>query len=175
MSGSTGNRCIIYEKLDALDEARTVADLVRRLKPILGELAYYAVTGEASVMEAREEWHSQYADALYGATASDYNAGLAPASRRQPAGAGAGAAPPVSRRRLTADHGERRQAPPCGRGSPSTRGSLSTRECPSTRGSLSPERRQAPPPPNRPRPGDIPSSLQAIMNGSHPSLKDDDR
>lgn len=71
MSGSTGTRCAIYEKIDALDEARSVADLVKRLKPILSELAYYAITGEAAVMETREEWHSQYADALYSAAASD--------------------------------------------------------------------------------------------------------
>lgn len=146
MLGSTGNRCGIYEKIDALDEARSVADLVRRLKPILSELAYYAVTGEASVMEAREEWHSQYADALYHESASEYNAARAavPAGR---AGVSAGRAGGV----------------PAGRpsGSPSRRRDR--------------DERRPPPPSNRPRPGDIPSSLQAIMNGSHHSLKEDDR
>ena len=82
MSGSTGSRCAIYERIDALDEARTVADLLRRLKPILNELAYYAVTGEAAVMETREEWHSQYTDALYGETSSDHKAGRAAAAGR---------------------------------------------------------------------------------------------
>ena len=61
---ATGNRCVIYDDIDALSEARTVADLVRRLKPILSELAYYGVTGETAVLEAHEEWRSQYTDRL---------------------------------------------------------------------------------------------------------------
>jgi hypothetical protein len=129
MSGTTGNRCEIYKHIDALDEARTVADLVKRLKPILSELAYYAVTGEAAVMETREEWHSQYSDALYHATASDHAADRAPPAR-------GGAAP--------ARAGERRIV-------------------------------QTAPPSNRPSPSSIPSSLRAIMNGSHPSFKESDR
>jgi len=148
MLGSTGNRCVIYENIDALSEARTVADLVRRLKPILSELAYYAVTGEASVMETREEWHSQYADALYYESASDYNAASA-GRAGPPAGLpGRAGVPPAGRP----------GAPPGAR-----------------RHDRDEQRRPAPPPSNRPRPGDIPSSLQAIMNGSHHSLKDDGR
>jgi len=61
---STGNRCAIYDDIDALSEARTVADLVRRLQPILAELAYYGVTGETAVLEAHEEWRTQYTDRL---------------------------------------------------------------------------------------------------------------
>jgi hypothetical protein len=61
---STGNRCVIYDEIEGLSEARTVADLVRRLKPILAELAYYGVTGETAVLEAHEEWRSQYTDRL---------------------------------------------------------------------------------------------------------------
>ena len=61
---STGNRCAIYDDIAALSEARTVADLVRRLQPILNELAYYGVTGETAVLEAHEEWRSQYNDSL---------------------------------------------------------------------------------------------------------------
>ena len=61
---STGNRCVIYDEIEGLSEARTVADLVRRLKPILSELAYYGVTGETAVLEAHEEWRSQYTDRL---------------------------------------------------------------------------------------------------------------
>jgi hypothetical protein len=157
MSGTTGNRCEIYEKIDALDEARTVADLVKRLKPILSELAYYAVTGEAAVMETREEWHSQYADALYGATASDFNADRAAAAAPRAAPARAASA------RAPAPSGAGRVDPGPAR---SGKG----------RGDGGGERRhaQAAPPTNRPRPGDIPPSLQAIMDGSHPSFKEDD-
>jgi len=61
---STGNRCAIYDDIAALSEARTVADLVRRLQPILNELAYYGVTGETAVLEAHEEWRTQYNNTL---------------------------------------------------------------------------------------------------------------
>ncbi len=146
MTSSTGNRCAIYEKIDALDESRTVADLIKRLKPILNELAYYAVTGEAAVMETREEWHTQYADVLYNETASDHNADRAATQRP---GLGRSAMPrpdheTLVRARGQKSAGDRRQA-------------------------------QAAPPANRPRPSNIPSSLQAIMNGSHASFKEEDR
>jgi hypothetical protein len=143
MSGSTGTRCAIYEKIDALDEARSVADLVKRLKPILSELAYYAITGEAAVMETREEWHSQYADALYSAAASDR------ASERASE-----------------------------RASVATRANERTSERPRTQARAQARAQGAQgfasaPPSNRPCPGDLPLSLRAIMNGSHPSFKED--
>jgi hypothetical protein len=56
--------CGLYRAIDALEEAKTVAGLVRRLKPILSELAYHAVMGEGSVLDAREEWREQYLAAL---------------------------------------------------------------------------------------------------------------
>jgi hypothetical protein len=59
-------RCAIYEKIDALGEAKTVAGLAKRLQPILYELAYYGVTGETAILEAREDWHNQYAQLLRG-------------------------------------------------------------------------------------------------------------
>lgn len=61
---TTGNRCSIYSAIDGLDEARTVQDLVKRLKPILSELAYYGINGEAAILESREEWHTQYSGEL---------------------------------------------------------------------------------------------------------------
>jgi len=143
MSSSTGTRCAIYEKIDALDEVRSVADLVKRLKPILSELAYYAITGEAAVMETREEWHSQYADALYSAAASDR------ASERASE-----------------------------RASVATRANERTSERPRTQARAQARAQGAQgfasaPPSNRPCPGDLPLSLRAIMNGSHPSFKED--
>ena len=74
---ATGNRCVIYDDIDALSEARTVADLVRRLKPILSELAYYGVTGETAVLEAHEEWRSQYTDRLRDETPPAASSGAA--------------------------------------------------------------------------------------------------
>lgn len=63
-SGSGVEGCGLYGAIDALEEAKTVAGLVRRLKPILSELAYHAVMGEGSVLDAREEWREQYLAAL---------------------------------------------------------------------------------------------------------------
>ena len=60
----TGERCGIFEDIDNLQEARTVAELVERLRPLLSELAYHAVSGEGAVLEAREEWRTEYGDAL---------------------------------------------------------------------------------------------------------------
>jgi len=61
----TGSRCKIYDKIDALDGARSVQDIVKCLKPILNELAYYAVTGEGAVMDTQEEWHTNFKEALH--------------------------------------------------------------------------------------------------------------
>jgi len=57
---TTGNRCVIFDKINALDQLRTVPELVAALKPILNELAYYSVTSDGSVLEAREEWHTEF-------------------------------------------------------------------------------------------------------------------
>jgi len=65
MAGFTKNRCAIFDRIDELDGAKSVADLVKTLKPILSELAYFAVTGEGAVMEDREEWHTTYKEVLF--------------------------------------------------------------------------------------------------------------
>jgi hypothetical protein len=54
------DRCQIYQRIDELDGTRTVSELTKQLKPILNELAYYAVTGEGAVMESQEEWHTEF-------------------------------------------------------------------------------------------------------------------
>lgn len=70
MLSRTGDRCDIFKRINALGEARTVGELTARLLPILGELAYCAVNGEAAVLESREEWHAQHLSALCGDTAA---------------------------------------------------------------------------------------------------------
>jgi hypothetical protein len=81
---STGNRCVIYDRIDALEDARTVDELVQMLRPILQELAYYGVTGEAAVLEAHEEWHDTYTRRLR--TESDQDqASVATSLARAPA------------------------------------------------------------------------------------------
>ena len=81
---STGNRCVIYDDIEAPAEARSVGDLVRRLKPILSELAYYGVTGETAVLEAHEEWRSQYTDRLRDETQQNAKKGVAARAHAEP-------------------------------------------------------------------------------------------
>ena len=132
---STGNQAI-YDKIDHLDEARTPQELAERLKPILNFLVYYAATGEGAVMDAHEEWHQQYTDALYSADDST-PVGSTSSAPARPQGKGKGKKsvpglePPVEHRRM------------------------------------------AQPPANRPRPSDLSDNLRRIMEGTHPSLKDD--
>lgn len=130
MTHSTGNRCEIYGKIDDLSKSRTLPDLIVRVQAILNELAYYAVNGEAAVMETREEWHSEFADRLYAAAAADHAAAPPMA---------AAAAPQRSKRAAHAGNPNGRNAAPL-------------------------------PPPARARPGSLPPSLQAIMNGTHASF-----
>jgi hypothetical protein len=84
MAHNTGSRCAIYDKIDGLSDARTVPELAARLQVILNELAYYAVNGEAAVMETHEEWHTEFTDRLYTAAASDHAAKSARAKFQSP-------------------------------------------------------------------------------------------
>jgi hypothetical protein len=193
---STGNRCAIYDDIGALSEARTIADLVRRLQPILNELAYYGVTGETAVLEAHEEWRSQYNDSLR-------------------AESGGAAAPPAhvldsARARPATSSGSRAREPePHGSREPEPRGSREPRESRASRDAREPDSRDARAPqrplrladleyegwapaarpaPGRPAPGrpasdrthtpavvnssGVPRALLSIMSGAHPSFRD---
>ena len=68
MFSAVGSKDNIYTKIDKLDEVKTVKELVATLKPILNELAYYAVTGDGAVMEMHETWHNTFTDYIYEAT-----------------------------------------------------------------------------------------------------------
>jgi len=85
MTHNTGSRCAIYDKIDGLGDARTVPELAARLRVILNELAYYAVNGEAAVMETHEEWHTEFTDRLYVAAASEHAVAAARAKVPSPA------------------------------------------------------------------------------------------
>jgi hypothetical protein len=196
---STGNRCVIYDEIEELSEARTVADLVRRLKPILSELAYYGVTGETAVLEAHEEWRSQYTDRLRDEStqpAAQAGGFAAPAAHAAHAAPTFTEMPRVQRQEL-------RAARPSGRESFSSDGS--SRESQASRPSARPSGRSSghassghassghtadrdsypsdrDPMPMRANSGiytpgkvnssGVPRALLAIMSGTHPSLKD---
>jgi hypothetical protein len=142
----------VFTQIDALDEARTVAELVARLKPILNHLAYYAVTGEGAVLEAHEQWHTEYTDRLYEETDSDNRAGRA-------------ALPPQHAEHLP---------PPAPTRRPKQRTPAEQAIAEADAREARAGRRQAAPPPNRPRADALPPSLQAIMDGTHASFKDSD-
>ncbi len=184
---STGNRCAIYDSIDGLDEARTVADLVSRLKPILNELAYYAVTGEAAVMETREEWHTTFTDRLYEDVGKTRASALAaPNGRDLLAKEEARAREARERERLvkeeaaraalnrTPGHGKtlsRRAPKPGGE----TRVPQASHSYASASGFGDSDERLPPAPPsNRPHPSDLSPALRAIMEGTHASFREDD-
>ncbi|MFA6166488.1 MAG: hypothetical protein WC700_07735 [Gemmatimonadaceae bacterium] len=76
------NHRTLSRQIDALDEAKTVSDLVAKLKPILHTLGYYATMSDGAVIESHEEWHEGVTDMLYSGTNEDYTA--APVAQRAP-------------------------------------------------------------------------------------------
>jgi hypothetical protein len=197
---STGNRCVIYDEIEGLSEARTVADLVRRLKPILSELAYYGVTGETAVLEAHEEWRSQYTDRLRDEStqpaeqAGGFGAHAAPtfteaprAPKQEPRPATRG----PSRESFSTGGSSRESQVPraVGRsssgshasGSHASSGHASSGHQRSMRGSERDINQDDPMPmransgiytPGKVNSTGVPRALLAIMSGTHPSLKD---
>jgi hypothetical protein len=161
MNGQAGAHCSIADQIDTLGEARTVGELAARLKPILDKLAYYAVTGEGAVLEAHETWHTMYTDRLYEAAGADRTAALAtaglPSTSTQTV---------IRRGGPHADHekGRTRGARAPGKHSASAEGGFGDSD----------ERLPLAPPSNRPRADNVPASLRAIMDGTHPSLREDD-
>jgi hypothetical protein len=159
---SARNRCDIYTKIDSLDSARSLPELTKQLKVILNELAYYAVTGEGAVMESHEQWREEYTDALYSGASSH----------------GGGAAPSVSRPSVdSVGVGKKKgnSTAPKARKAQSNNNSDSVAAWDNPNAGVEIEspvehRRTAAPPTNRPRAEDIPASLRAIMEGTHPSL-----
>jgi hypothetical protein len=139
-----GAKVSLFDLIDELDGAVTMPDLVARLKPILNRLAYSAEMGEGAVLEAHEQWRTEYAEHLYAETESDHQRDRAAAYPE----------PDLDFRR----GGASSRAPEAQR-----RGEKQTR------------RGQQAPPAARPRANaPLPPSLQAIFNGSHSSLHQDD-
>ena len=155
---STGNRCAIYDDIDALSEARTVADLVRRLQPILAELAYYGVTGETAVLEAHEEWRTQYTDRLR----SESGPAAPRPDEMRPDAARPAARPDAPRAAARPDAARPDAARPAT--SHSSRAS-SSRSAFSARPSANYT-------PQNVNSAGVPRALLSIMSGTHPSLRD---
>jgi len=185
---STGNRCVIYNHIDDLSEARSVADLVRRLQPILSELAYYGVTGETAVLEAHEEWRTQYTDRLRSESTAPPAAGggfgAAMPEAHEPAFSEPAARPHRgsgrSSERPSSSHSNRPPARPSPASEPSSRAPSRPGPAPSRPGPQESDPRSYARAANSDvyTPGrvansaGVPRALLAIMSGTHPSLKD---
>ena len=55
----------INKLIDGLDQAPGRVELVRDLQRILRGMAYYLSQSEGVVLDAREDWHREYQEALY--------------------------------------------------------------------------------------------------------------
>lgn len=55
----------LHAEIDALSEARTHAEFVVSVQKVLRTMAFYIEQSEAAVLEDRESWHDEYADALW--------------------------------------------------------------------------------------------------------------
>ncbi len=149
MMNNTGNKCVIFNKIDALKQTRTHAELVAGLINILNDLAYHAINSDSSILETQEEWHGEFTDRLYndaGADRKNVRASTGDAKTRS----GSSRAPDPSSRRQgverESDHGL-------------------TDSIQSNRSTRATGQRQAA--------GDLPASLRAIMDGRHASQLED--
>jgi hypothetical protein len=142
----------LFENIEGLSECTTVAELVAKLKPILNAMAFYCVSSDGAVLETQEEWHGTFTDRLYEALGKDRKTAKAAQST-------------VSR---AASPEDLRTAPLT---SAAAQNAPIARPKKGRRGGA-----RAAPLPKRPAPSNIPASLQAIMDGTHPSLaeKEDD-
>jgi hypothetical protein len=164
MSSKTGSRCAIFEKIDQLDESKSVKELVARLKPILEEMAYYMINSDGVVTETQEEWHEEYADRLFSEAGKDR--GASEAKSRLDSGGPLQHPPPRKPRAAVKKPGSKARAALSGAGAGGMleAASLPVRLGPSASASgLS-----------RPSAANLPPSLRSIMNGSHASFREDD-
>lgn len=133
----------LVHDIDALSATTTHHKLVVEIQKILHTIAYYISQSEAAILECREGWHDEYTKALYhDAGKSSVVAPNGGCSERRTA---------VSERKTKSRAGRRGSA---SRGV----GAKSTRR-PATRTEAA-----------RPYQANIPASLRAIMDGTHPSF-----
>lgn len=61
----------LYKRIDALSATKSHKELVNALQPILNTLAYHAAQSDGAVMDVQEDWHGRCTDSLYEATGAD--------------------------------------------------------------------------------------------------------
>lgn len=154
-----GNRCNIYEFIDKIKEAKSLEELKTYLVPMLELCAYVIVQSDAAVLEDHENWRDTFAGRLREAAA-------------QSGGGGGGGFPPAVYAAPSPPPGNARiHHAPAGPGGGSKK--ISGAKPPKNGGLGETDGRLAVRAP-RPSHQNIPASLQSIMNGTHPSLHNDD-
>jgi len=156
-----GNRCNIYEFIDKIKDAKSFEEAKPFLIPLLELCAYVIVQSDAAVLEDHEAWRDTFAGRLREAAAQQSGgSNFPPPAYNAPA---YGAPVPVpGNPRIHASSGGGAPRKPPGAKPPPKAGGVNESD-----GRLAV--RSARPPHQG-----IPPSLQSIMNGTHPSLHNDD-
>ncbi len=149
-----GNRCDIYNYIDKFKEAKSFEEAKAYLTPILELFAYVIVQSDVAVLEDHENWRDTFATRLRESAAQSGGGG-----NSFPSFGVQGAAPG---NRVHAPAAPAPQKKFLGGGKPSKNSGMSEND-----GRLAV--RSSRPPPHQ----NISPSLQSIMNGTHPSLSDD--
>jgi len=155
MTSLTGNQCSLYDSIDALSGIHDSAEWRKGVQAILTRLANFVIMGDAA-MQAGEEWHDDATDELYRAAGIDYEASTRPETRVAPRPAPK-ASSKTQQRRFNPEVEEEEQ-----------------RQLDSSHRSKNGRNKGPLPPPVRPSPQQVPSSLMAIMNGTHASFREPD-
>lgn len=165
--------------IDALSDTASLEELAAATQKVLRTMAFYVSQSEAAVLEYREAWHDDYTDALY-ADAGKSRGGAAVSASVGRSDTTASAA------RLAGSRSERKTG---GKGRRGGRGrgssAASSREeveamieasRAETRARVEAAHQGAVQRTASARPAraNVPASLQAIMDGSHPSFKESD-
>jgi len=54
----------VFQQIEDLDNSKSVRELLNKLKPILRELAYYSMSGDGAILEAKEKWHTIFTNQI---------------------------------------------------------------------------------------------------------------
>ncbi len=145
-----GNRCNIYEFIDKIKDAKSFEEAKQYLVPLLELCAYVIVQSDAAVLEDHENWRDTFAGRLREATAQSGGGAAYSAPSPIPANTRVHVSGSSQKKYLGA------AKPPKTSGMNESDGRLVVRSA-------------------RPPSGqNLPASLQSIMNGTHPSLNNDD-
>jgi hypothetical protein len=159
---STGSRDNIYDKIDGLSKCETMSQLIPKLQAILSNMAYYVINSDGAILETHEEWQTDFTERLRSDVGAMKDAKkLSARQQRGPRASPPGDALDSESIELA---GEISLAEPVAPVKP-------------TRAKPKKSREKGPAPPGGARPAqleDVPASLLAIMNGSHPSLRQED-